>query len=108
MNKVNRNSVWESNWFALIIFTTAAIIFISPIFHNFHYWGVKACDIGLLDLGIARETFLRYKQLPLWTPYKGGGEPVIAHPLSNCLSPLFLFPPSSSFHIGKIRGGSSV
>ncbi len=39
---------------------------------------------------LQRKTILEYQQFPLWNPYVCGGEPWLAHPNSNFLSPFFL------------------
>ncbi len=38
-----------------------------------------------------REIILKYHQLPLWNPFISGGEPWLAHPVSDFLSPFFIF-----------------
>jgi len=38
-----------------------------------------------------REIILKYHQLPLWNPFFSGGEPWLAHPVSDFLSPFFVF-----------------
>lgn len=35
-------------------------------------------------------TISHFHQVPLWNPYRCGGMPLLAHPLSLCVSPLFL------------------
>jgi hypothetical protein len=35
-------------------------------------------------------TITHFHQVPLWNPYRCGGMPLLAHPLSICISPLFL------------------
>ena len=35
-------------------------------------------------------TISHFHQAPLWNPYRCGGMPLLAHPLSLCVSPLFL------------------
>jgi len=35
-------------------------------------------------------TITHFHQAPLWNPYRCGGMPLLAHPLSICVSPLFL------------------
>jgi len=39
----------------------------------------------------SRKSIIEYKQLPLWSPFLGGGFPIIGHPQDMTLSPLFLF-----------------
>jgi hypothetical protein len=38
----------------------------------------------------ARKTVIEYHQFPLWSPYFGGGFPLVGHPEDISLSPLFL------------------
>lgn len=37
-----------------------------------------------------RQSVLQYRQFPLWTPYLGGGYPLIANPLDGSLNPFFI------------------
>lgn len=41
--------------------------------------------------GLSRKTVIEYHQLPLRTPFMGGGYPTIGHPMDFSLSPFFLF-----------------
>ena len=49
---------------------------------------------------LQRKTILKYRQFPFWNPYICGGEPWLAHPNSNFLTPYFLV----ILIFGSIRG----
>jgi hypothetical protein len=79
----------ESTKIALMVFIISTLVFLTPIFKDFNYWGGR--DWGLtegFDI-VPRETLLLYHQIPLWNPYVSGGTPLLADAQSLCLSPLF-------------------
>jgi len=39
----------------------------------------------------SRMSLIRHHQLPLWSPYSGGGTPIIGHPYQGFINPLFIF-----------------
>ncbi len=68
-----------------------AIAFTWPILSRLHNIGI-ADDWAehLQPDWTAFYTITHFHQIPLWNPYRCGGMPLLAHPLSICLSPLFL------------------
>ncbi|NQV08457.1 hypothetical protein HQ529_01245 [Candidatus Woesearchaeota archaeon] len=86
-NKLNLNI----NWISLIIFIIITLIFVSPIFKNFEYWGVGDWDQHVFYNDVPRKTILEYNQFPLWNPYYCGGNAMLAHPESSFLSPFYIF-----------------
>ena len=67
------------------------MIVLLPILHNFQNWGSRDWDLHAFYHAVPRLTILEYRQIPLWNPYHCGGSPLLAHPQSYFLSPLFSF-----------------
>jgi len=67
------------------------VAFTWPILWRLSYIGV-ADDWAehLQPDWVAYYTITHFHQVPLWNPYRCGGMPLLAHPLSLCVSPLFL------------------
>ena len=86
-----KSGLLEKKSMALSIFSIAAIIFCSPIFHNFSYLGQMDWDQFTFWNAVPRKTVLTYHQFPLWNPYGNGGNVLLAHPHSSFLSPFYLF-----------------
>jgi hypothetical protein len=84
----------------LLIFAVIAFIFTLPMFINIDNWGGQDWDQGYFYHAVPRVTILKYHQFPLWNPYNCGGSPLLAHPQSFFLSPLF----SLILIFGEIRG----
>lgn len=78
--------------FAYVIFVILTIYYILPLFSKITYWGHMDWDQYMFWHEVPRITMLVYKQFPLWNPYGGGGNVLLAHPQSCFLSPFFLFP----------------
>lgn len=74
---------------AVVVFLILALVFLKPLFQNFNYWGSRDWDIGEAFNAIPRETILHYRQIPLWSPYFSGGQPLLADPHSSWLTPLY-------------------
>jgi hypothetical protein len=74
--------------FGAIVF---AVAFTWPILSRLSFIGI-ADDWAehLQPDWAAYYTIMHFHQAPLWNPYRCGGMPLLAHPLSICLSPLFL------------------
>jgi hypothetical protein len=68
-----------------------AVAFTWPILHRLPFIGL-ADDWAehLQPDWAAYYTITHFHQVPLWNPYRCGGMPLLAHPLSICMSPLFL------------------
>jgi hypothetical protein len=76
---------------AIVIFLVVSILFTLPVLQNFDHWGRWDWDINTFITAVPRSTILEYHQLPLWNPYYCGGNVMLANPLSNFLSPFFIF-----------------
>lgn len=63
----------RENIFAGLFFLVIALAFAFPIFRNFDHWGIQDWDQHFFYQAVARETFLEYRQFPLWNPYTCGG-----------------------------------
>ena len=74
-----------------IIFLVSAIIFCSPIYENFSFWGQKDWDQFTMWNAVPHKTILTYQQFPLWNPYVNGGTVMLAHPHAPFLSPFYMF-----------------
>jgi hypothetical protein len=72
---------------AVVVFFVIALVFLKPLYHNFNYLGSRDWDILESRTLIARDTIVKYHQIPLWDPYQTGGVPLLADPQSLLLSP---------------------
>lgn len=81
----------KSNIIYFVTLSLLAIIFLSPSLCDITYWGIHDWDVHIMDHAVTRDSMVKYRQLPLWNPYKGGGCPALGHARSICLSPLFIF-----------------
>ncbi len=62
-----------------------------PLFKNIHNINPHIDWLQMLSYyHLDRQSILQYHQIPLWTPYFGGGYPLIANPLDGSLNPFFL------------------
>lgn len=62
-----------------------------PLFKNIRNINLNIDWLQMLSYyHLDRQSILQYHQIPLWTPYFGGGYPLIANPLDGALNPLFL------------------
>lgn len=77
----------------IIVFLFLSIIVCQPIISHITYWGQMDWDNIFFWNGVARESILKYHQLPLWNPYSQVDRPLasIAFPNSPFLSPFFIF-----------------
>lgn len=75
-----------------IIFFVAAscLIWAFFAFSRFQIRGSHEWDQSFARHEFQRRAILEYHQIPLWGPYFCGGEPWLAHPDSDFLSPFFL------------------
>ena len=80
----------KDNLFILIISLIVLLWFIL-LFSGFKFPGSGDWDETFTHHELQRITILKYHQIPFWSPYLSGGEPWLAHPNSDFLSPLFIF-----------------
>ncbi|MBU0480940.1 MAG: hypothetical protein KKG47_07550 [Proteobacteria bacterium] len=73
-----------------LLFGAIAIIFTFPVFEHPYFLGIQDWDGYLLFDALARSSWLRFGQIPLWDPYLKGGMPMLAYPESNIFSPALL------------------
>ncbi len=76
--------------FMLIYLTAIGLIFTTPIFKNFEYWGFHDWDYHAFIREVSRTTILQYHQIPHWNPYNSGGNILLANWSSGFLSPSFI------------------
>jgi len=88
------------NLISLLIFIILALIFVSPMFRNFNYWGVGDWDQHFFYNAVPRKTILEFNQFTLWNPYYCGGNAMLAHPESSFLSPAYIF----VLMLGAVKG----
>lgn len=75
-----------------VFFLVALSIFIWPLLESMHLWpaiGGHDSDEMITRLHLERETLLRFRQFPFWTPHLRGGSQLFFI-LSMILSPLYL------------------
>ncbi len=76
---------------ALPALLLAVSLFCAPLFLH-PTWSTAEVDwnqLASVQL-VLKKTLLHYGQLPLWTPYFGGGYPLWAYPENDLLNPFFL------------------
>ena len=74
-----------------LILVTAALAFISPVFHDINNVGVSDWDSHFFFHAVPLRTIAEFGQFPLWNPYYCGGNAMLASPESNFLAPSFIF-----------------
>jgi len=74
-----------------VLFLIISVLYAFPVLENISYWGARSWDQFTFWNALSRDTILRYHQFPFWNPYIGGGNPMLAHPDSPFLSPLYIF-----------------
>lgn len=74
------------------IFILVSLVFSWPVFQNIKNWGKMDWDEVFFWSAVARDTILKYRQIPLWNPYAQpeGSLVFLAYPNSHFLSPFFL------------------
>jgi len=76
----------------LLILTAAVVLFCSPLFKNILYISANDDWFNFFKYNhFDRLCVLRYHQLPLWSPYSGGGFPIIGRAYAGSINPLFIF-----------------
>jgi len=81
----------KQNITPLVLFYIISVLYAFPVLENISYWGTMDWDQFTFWNAVPRDTILRYHQFPLWNPYVNGGNPMLAHPDSPFLSPLYIF-----------------
>jgi hypothetical protein len=79
----------HEGWMAAA-FTALALLQCWPVVTSGERWGFWDWDVFETLCEAGRRTLLDYGQLPGWTPWVKGGEPLDAHPLQPLASPAFL------------------
>ena len=70
----------ESKKMVLFIFILISIVFCQPILRDISNSAGNDWPVHLTIRGVARESILAYRQLPLWNPYLWGGNVLLANP----------------------------
>jgi hypothetical protein len=79
---------WSSLRVALLIFVALGVVLLQGTFRHFDYIGAKDWN-AMLGQAQAELTTLRdYGQLPLWNPWRAGGQVSLAQPESMFFSPI--------------------
>lgn len=79
---------------ALILFTLACVLFIFCLPMLVNLSNISPNEDWLATYAfhyLSKSTILKYWQLPLWSPYLGGGIPIIGHSYEGFFNPFFLF-----------------
>jgi hypothetical protein len=89
MLALHRTGGPRDGWMALA-FAALALFQCWPVVASGDRWGFWDWDVFQTLFEAGRVSVLRYGQLPGWTPWVHGGEPLDAHPLHSLASPVFL------------------
>ncbi|MDP8261832.1 MAG: hypothetical protein P9M13_00835 [Candidatus Ancaeobacter aquaticus] len=76
--------------FLVLLFLVLSFIYVSPNFENINNYSCGDGESYQTINAVINKTILEHKQIPLWNPYSGGGNVMLAHPESPFLSPLYL------------------
>lgn len=79
---------------ALILFMLACVLFVFCLPVLVNLGNISPNEDWLANYAfnyLSRLSLLKYHQLPLWSPYLGGGIPIIGHPYQGFLNPFFVF-----------------
>lgn len=79
--------------FGILIVATLTALFYFPIIKNLSKTAIDENDWwrNVYNAGLSRKSIVQYHQLPLRTPFLGGGYPLIGRPSDLTLSPFFIF-----------------
>jgi hypothetical protein len=84
-----RNSLrWSSLRVALSVFAVLGFVLLRGIFRDFDYIGAKDWNAFLGQAQAELTTLRDYGQLPLWNPWRAGGQVSLAQPESMFFSPI--------------------
>ncbi|MBL7197351.1 MAG: hypothetical protein ISS47_04580, partial [Candidatus Omnitrophica bacterium] len=76
----------------ILVVGIVTILFCLPLFKNIHYLSTNDEWFNAFTFNhFSRICILKYHQLPLWSPFSGGGFPIIGRAYLGFLSPLFTF-----------------
>ncbi len=84
----------------ILLISLITLIWFILLFSRFQLINFGDWDETFTHHELQRKIILQYHQAPIWNPYLSGGEPWLAHPNSNFLSPLFIF----VLVLGTIKG----
>lgn len=91
----------QGNVAAIIFIVAAAILFCLPLFHSINNVSLDEAWLQFFSYhSFLRQGLIRFSQLPLWSPYFGGGYPFVGHPESPLLSPFSLI----TLLLGEVLG----
>jgi len=76
--------------FYVLLICIITIVWFILLFSRFRLTATGDWDLAFTQHEIHRKIILEYRQFPLWNPYLSGGEPWLAHPESDFLSPFFI------------------
>jgi len=77
-----------SRWLPLLVFTALGVALLAGAFEGWTRLGGKDWNYFLGQTQAEVTTLQRYGQLPLWTPWRTGGQPTLAQPETMLLSPV--------------------
>ena len=75
----------------IILISLITLFWFIAFFSGFQLTNSGDWDETFTHHELQRKIILEYHQIPFWNPYLSGGEPWLAHPNSDFLSPLFIF-----------------
>jgi len=73
---------------ALLTFVALGSILLAGTYRNFDYRGGKDWESFVGQTQAEVTTLREYGQLPMWNPWRGGGQPSLAQPVSMLFSPV--------------------
>lgn len=80
----------RSAWGLCGLLVLASVLYCSWLFTGFDHWGRGDWDQFRFRYETPRLAWLRDGQVPLWNPYVGGGNVLLAHPHCPALSPWYI------------------
>src|SRR6185369_12767013 len=84
---MNRRPVRES-WLAVIAFSALGLVLLHGSFRRFDYLGGKDWNAFIGQAQVELTTLRDYRQLPLWNPWRAGGQVSLAQPESMLFTPV--------------------
>lgn len=72
-----------------LLYAAVALFFAAPMLAGLENWGALDWDFQLHQHAASRISLVDYGELPFWNPYNRSGVPLLAHPESRVLAPLF-------------------
>jgi len=77
-------------WSLYGLLVLASVVYGACLFTGLDQWGRGDWDQFSFRYETPRRALLHYRQLPLWNPYVGGGNVLLAHPHCPAFSPWYL------------------